>query len=357
MPTANIAALDERFVRSAESVTDRYDGKTAPLGELLDELMAVQLQRSVALAASHQGVPSTPSRRARDAQIGRNVPHVRPAAFDPEGSARMDALRSAIVSELSRHQGVPDPTGFSDVSPYASEVFSLQSPTTRSPQQTPRQDHLSLSSLGERVKPTKPFGKRVFDGGIPVPLPPGASGRSPRYSKRMHIEMEAKRRVADSTAMHTRKPDHDSIFADRYAVLRRGILNVDDHRPAVRLPSVERDQRRTMAPGLPGPVAPRAVPATSSYTNTPRSEAQVAYQRAAMAAQAPPTTRTGGILPVAPPPIITRSGVSSSQSPRNYLASSASGALLQQSARPLVADPSAAGRRPPATERTYAVVA
>jgi hypothetical protein len=270
-------------------------------------------------------VASTPRRRARGADVGvplRWVPER--SSADEDAEQRMNLLRAAVVGELARQQNLPDPSSVYDLSPFAAQVFSLQPQNDEDARPTVH-DGISLN-VGERATAGRPFGKRVFEGGIP--RPPTVPGRA-RFGKRMHIEMEAKRRSADAAALHTRKPDVDSVFSDRYALLRNGILNVDGHKPALRLPSATRDQRRTFVVGLPTPAYHECARPTES------ARAYVAH------GQALPATRSAP----RPPP----------RPAMSVYTSTATGAVMQFLPRHLV-DVTVSKRRVPETERTHTIV-
>jgi hypothetical protein len=251
----------------------------------------------------------------------------------------MCELRDRVVRQLSQAQGVPDPTSMADVSPYAQEVFSTPrrresaSTASLSPRGIPRPSN-SLP-VGERIPASKTFGKRVYDGGIPQPLPPSSPHTHSRFGKRMNIELESKRRDAATAAVHVRKPDKESIFSERYDHLRRGILNVDDHKPCMRLPSASRDHRKDCVPGLPDPRLRFSQPRDPAV---PRSTAQDSLVQSGKAPRIAPPTRSAGFCHEKP------------SSPRDVrYTHTATGAVLQREPRALVADASKAGRPQPQT--------
>eukprot|EP00672_Neobodo_designis_P022952 CAMPEP_0174841320 /NCGR_PEP_ID=MMETSP1114-20130205/9238_1 /TAXON_ID=312471 /ORGANISM="Neobodo designis, Strain CCAP 1951/1" /LENGTH=336 /DNA_ID=CAMNT_0016075501 /DNA_START=93 /DNA_END=1103 /DNA_ORIENTATION=+ len=329
--TAAVPPLDQVEERARPATTTAATARsgTGPLPELLSELLGASRHRH-----ELESPGQSPHRRRRAANVGQ-PPKWTPqsARVMTDAEARMAELRDAVVRQLSTIQGVPDPTAVADVSPYAREVFAT-------PQSSPRDDGRprppNSLPVGERIPKSKEFGKRVFEGGIPQPLPPASPhSHSRRFGKRMNIELEAKRRTLATAAVYMRKPDGESIFSERFDLLRRGILDVDAHKPCLRLPSASRDHRRDCIPGLPDPRRTAASPRSTT--------AQDALATSGGAPRPTPPTRSAGhVLEKATTPRDTR-----------YM-HTATGAVLQRDPRVLITDPAKAGRPLPQTVRTIA---
>jgi len=161
------------------------------------------------------------------------------------GGRSSDGVTAARIEELKRRivACIPADVAADDYSPRTGRRHAVRAtpePPPAPPRgqrfvSTPRRELLSaaelspvsLAGVGERIPHCKTFGKRVAPGGIPLPLPPPQTPRA--YSKRMHIERQA--RVRHQEEAHGRLPEQDSVFSPRNRHIVSGELSMETRRP------------------------------------------------------------------------------------------------------------------------------
>lgn len=147
------------------------------------------------------------------------------AVGDHDADARIDEIRREIIALLS-----------TSVAPDGGEACS----NTRA-RDFMDGENVTLGRVGDSEARRKKFGKRVYPGGIPEPLPDDRTAY--RFSKRMNIQ-EKNSSVKASIAKEDLESDRADIFSPRNENLRRGLLSMETK--GSRFPRIDMSPRQLL---------------------------------------------------------------------------------------------------------------